>query len=89
MRNRYEFQGGHHVNNEDEEDYEVQEIKSRNSIYSLSVFYAFGVLVCVLGLYGIAYGLNEILPTPIKISEEVGMNLKVGCISFKLGWFIF
>lgn len=82
MRNRSEFQVVYNVNIEDE-DNEIQEIKFRNSIYSVSVWYAIAVFVCLLGLYGIAYALYEGLPTPVKISEEVSIIIGI-CISFKI-----
>lgn len=69
MRNRYEFHASPQVNEEEEDD--AQEIKYRNSIYSVSVFYALAIIVFMLGIYGTAYALYEILPTPVKISEEV------------------
>lgn len=70
MRKRYDFLNVRDVNNETQE---AEERKKKNSIHSVSVFLAIGVLVFLFGLYGVAYALYGLLPTPLKLENEVNI----------------
>lgn len=67
MGNRYEF---HSQEANSDEGGERRALRS-NIIQSVSFFYGFAVIIVLLGLYGIAYAVYEVLPTPLKISDEV------------------
>lgn len=69
MRKRYEIQGAETDRLIDElEEYEYNK---RRNIHSVSPTTSFLFVLFLLGLYGIAILLNESLPTPLKLNDEV------------------
>lgn len=67
MRNRYEL-GKSHESFDDENN----EAKAKSkSIHYISVILPFVAVLFILALYGVAYAIYGILPTPLKLSDEV------------------
>lgn len=67
MRKRYEY-----LKQEVNLDTDGEEQKFRsNSIHTVSFFYGVAVIIALLILYGVAYAAYEVLPTPLKLSDEV------------------
>jgi hypothetical protein len=46
--------------------------KMRSSIHSIPIAVAFGTIAVLLGLYGLVYTIDSILPTPLYLADEVG-----------------
>lgn len=68
MRKRYDVLNSE-INALD--DYKYESNKQKGSIHSVSTTIALAFCAFLLGLYGTVYLIDEKLPTPLKISDEV------------------
>lgn len=60
------------------EDAEKYYSKKEN-VHSVHPVLALTLVVYLIGLYGLAYLIDESLPTPLKLSDEVSNNYNLFC----------
>lgn len=70
MRKRYEISN---ADDSDEELEDTESVRSKNSIYSVPFYVGIGVLIFLISLYGFVYLIDNALPTPLTVADEVNI----------------